>query len=310
MPYFSVIIPLYNKENFVVATLQSVLAQSFTDFELIIINDGSTDGSEEKIKQFDDARIRYFSTENQGASAARNFGIEHATSNYITFIDADDYWYPDFLQQMSRNISRFPEEQVFSAAIEIETPTSIIPAQYSIEKKSDCQIINYFDSSSKTTAICTSCAVFHKSVFEKTGNFDTSIKSGQDTDLWIRIGLHYSVVFCWKILARYVFDAESLSKKKVTISQKLNFSKFKNLENENPKLKGFLDYNRFSLAIRCKLNGDDVNFAQFVNAIDIKKLSAKKKILLRLPVSILRQLIALNLFLARIGVLNSVFKQN
>ena len=235
MPFFSVIVPLYNKANFVENTLKSVLNQNFTDFEVIIVNDGSIDKSEEKVKGFNDDRIKYFYQENQGASSARNFGIEKANSNYITFIDADDYWFPNFLQEMFNNINEFSEQKVFAAAIEIETSKNIIPALYSIENRKNIQIVNYFDASYKTTAICTSCAVFHKSVFEKIGNFDTEIKSNQDTDLWIRIGLVYPVVFLNKILARYVFDDKSLSKKKIDWSQKLNFYKFIELEKNNKK---------------------------------------------------------------------------
>jgi glycosyltransferase involved in cell wall biosynthesis len=308
MPFFSVIIPLYNKENFIENTLRSVLNQDFTDFEVIIINDGSTDGSEAKVKQFEDHRIRYFSKENEGTSAARNHGITVSTADYITFIDADDYWYPDFLQQMSRNISRFPEHKVFSAAIEIETSKNIIPAQYSIEKTSDCEIVNYFDASSNTTIICTSCAVFERSIFSTIGTFDTNIKSGQDTDLWIRIGLVYPVVFSWRILARYVFDSESLSKKKVDVSQKLNFSKFNELEKEHPKLKKFLDLNRFSFAIRCKINGDCKNFEYFKNALDPKSLTLKKRIILGLPGGLIKVLLWFNLALIQIGLSDSVFK--
>ena len=107
MPFFSVIVPLYNKENFVENTLKSVLNQNFTDFEVIIVNDGSIDKSEEKVKGFNDDRIKYFYQENQGASSARNFGIEKANSNYIAFIDADDYWFPNFLQEMFNNINEF-----------------------------------------------------------------------------------------------------------------------------------------------------------------------------------------------------------
>uniref|UniRef100_A0A4W5LYG6 Glycosyltransferase 2-like domain-containing protein n=1 Tax=Hucho hucho TaxID=62062 RepID=A0A4W5LYG6_9TELE len=100
MSFFSVIIPLYNKECFIENTLKSVLSQTFTAFEVIIINDGSTDKSEEKALQFKDSRIRYYSKENGGVSTARNFGIDKAKSVYITFIDADDYWYPTFLESI------------------------------------------------------------------------------------------------------------------------------------------------------------------------------------------------------------------
>ncbi|TRX16587.1 glycosyltransferase family 2 protein [Flavobacterium franklandianum] len=308
MAFFTVIIPLFNKENFIENTLKSVLNQSFIDFEVLIINDGSTDKSEEKVLGFKDARIHYFYKKNSGVSAARNFGIEKAKSDYITFIDADDFWYPNFLQEMFENIDRFPELKVFSAAIEVETSKKIIPSTYSIVKTGDCEIVNYFEASSKETVICTSCAVFNKSVFEKTGNFDIQLKSGEDTDMWIRIGLIYPILFSWKILARYVYDPKSLTKNHSTTINSFDFSKYTLLEKTNPSLKKFLDLNRFSLAIKSKIVGKKKHFLLFYKAIDLENLSLKKRILLKLPVYILKLLIDLKTLLANFGLGNSVFK--
>ncbi|SDW89224.1 glycosyltransferase family 2 protein [Flavobacterium degerlachei] len=308
MIYFSVIIPLYNKEKFIEATLRSVLEQSFTDFEILIINDGSTDSSAEIIKKFNDPRIRYFSKENEGVSAARNFGIDKVQGEFIAFIDADDYWYPGFLEEMFQNIKKYPEQKVFSAAIEIETSKSVFPAQYSITKTSDCEIVNYFSASSKETVICTSCAVFNKSIFEEIGNFDTQIKSGQDTDLWIRIGLVHPVVFSWEILTRYVYDENSLSKNISHLNSKVDFSKFKELEKTNPQLKKFLDLNRFSMAIKFKLSGNKVAFDNYYAAIELNNLGIKKRTLLLLPATLLHELIRFKTVLADSGFGSSVFK--
>ena len=308
MPFFSVIIPLFNKEKFIEATLKSVLNQTFIDFEILIINDGSTDNSATIIEGFDDPRIRYFLKENAGVSSARNDGIEKAQSNYISFIDADDYWYPDFLEEMFKIIQNYPQQKVFSAAIEIETSKKVIPASYSIVRTNDCEIVNYFTASSKETVICTSCAVFHKSIFEETGNFDITVKSGQDTDLWIRLGMNYPVVFSWKILARYIYDENSLSKNKNYLNKKINFSKFEQQEKTNPRLKKFLDLNRFSLAIKSKLIADDENFNCYYKAIDLKNITFKKRFLLAMPSLILKALIHLKLILANSGVGSSVFK--
>ena len=307
MPYFSVIIPIYNKENFIESTLKSVLNQSFPDFELILVNDGSTDQSEAKIKQFSDERIRYYAIENGGASQARNFGIEKAEAPFITFIDADDFWYPNFLEEMAAAIARFPDKLIFSAGIEVETQKVVFPAQYSIEKLADLEVVNYFDASLKTTVICTSCAVFHNSVFEKVGYFDTTIRSGQDTDMWIRMGLEYPVVFSWKILARYVYDPNSLSKKREYLNQKMNFSKFETAEKTNPKLKKFIDLNLFSFAIRAKLINDKENFALYYQKMDRKKLSLKKQILLELPRIVLQFLVQFDLLLVNLKLRNSAF---
>ncbi|MFC6877478.1 glycosyltransferase family 2 protein [Flavobacterium myungsuense] len=308
MSKFSVIIPLYNKEKFIENTLNSVLNQSFTDFELIIVNDGSTDTSQEKVLQYSDSRIRYFYKENEGVSSARNYGISVAQSEYIAFIDADDYWLPDFLKEMLQNIYQFPNEKVFTAAFEIETLNKIIPAVYSIKKLNDCQVVNYFEASKKESVIWSSCAVFHKSVFEKIGNFDANLKNAEDVDLWIRIGLIYPIVFNWKVLAKYVYDTNSLSKNYSYSVNPYFFNKYIELEKSNLSLKKLLDYNRFSIALKCKLNNDMSNFYFFYEGINLMNLSIKKRVLLHLQPFVLKILIKINHILARIGLMNSVFK--
>lgn len=308
MPFFSVIIPVYNKEKFVAKTLKSVLAQTFTDFEIVIVNDGSTDTSEAIIFSIKDPRIRYFSKSNEGVSVARNFGIEKASADYICFLDADDYWHPEFLQTLHTYIEKLPNEKVFAMAYEIETDKSVFPAQYSIPKTNDFEIVDYFEASKEASVLWTSSAAFHKVVFTKAGNFDHSIKSGQDIDLWIRIGLIYPVVFIPKVQSRYVYDFESLSRNSKYLNRKIDFSKFSAEEKANENLKYFLDLNRFSLAIKSKLIDDKVSFREYYKGIDISKLPLKKRVLLNLPGFMLKILISVKLKLANIGLGNSVFR--
>lgn len=309
MPFFSIVIPLYNKQHFIAITLESVLSQTFEDFEIIIVNDGSTDASENKVKQFNDPRIQYYLRENKGVSAARNFGITLSKGSYIAFLDSDDFWYPDFLQTMHRNIGRYGKEyKVFSAAIEIETSRNVFPAQYSIQKTGYCEVVDFFEASSKEAVIWTSSAVFHKSVFEKSGVFDSHVKYAEDTDLWIRIGLDFKIVFDWKILSRYVFDGKSVSRAAQYFFEESSFLKYAELEKTNPKLKKFLDLNRFSVAIKSKIAGNHKNFRKCYDAIDFKNLNVRKRTLLHLTGFQLKILVGLKSWLADIGIGNAVFK--
>ena len=119
MPFFTVIIPLYNKENFVENTIKSIVSQTFYDYEILIINDCSTDKSVEKILPFLNNTIRLIEhSENKGLSATRNTGIKNATSNYITFLDADDLWKPTFLETIHQLIKNFPEAKIFGSNYE------------------------------------------------------------------------------------------------------------------------------------------------------------------------------------------------
>ena len=97
--FFSVVIPVYNKEKEIRSTLETVLVQSFIDFEVVLVDDGSSDGSMEIVKGIKDSRIRLFSQKNQGVSAARNAGIRQAVGQYIALLDADDRWEPSYLKE-------------------------------------------------------------------------------------------------------------------------------------------------------------------------------------------------------------------
>ncbi|EFT3180475.1 glycosyltransferase family 2 protein, partial [Escherichia coli] len=99
--FLTVVIPLYNKSQSIESTIKSVLNQTHTDFELIVVNDGSTDGSENVIKQFTDERIKLLNITNSGVSVARNTGIRSAKSSYVCLLDADDYWLPNHLEKIN-----------------------------------------------------------------------------------------------------------------------------------------------------------------------------------------------------------------
>lgn len=308
MPRFSIVIPVFNKEEFVAKTLKSVLSQTFADFEIIIINDGSTDKSEAEILAIADERICYFSKENEGVAKARNFGISKATADYICFLDADDFWFPYFLSTMNDYIQKLPKEKVFACAIEIETNRKTIPAQYSFTKNADFEIVNFFEASQKEAVLWTSSVCIHKEVFDKTGVFDERLKVSEDTDLWIRIGLHYQVVFIWQILARYVFDDKSISRNLNYIFEDAFFEKYASEEKQNPGLKKYMDLNRFSTVIKSSMNGDWKTSMEVCAQINLKNLSTKKRILLELPPFMLKPLIWLQRFLVNIGLGNSVFR--
>jgi len=308
MVFFSVIIPVYNKARFIQNTLTSVLNQQFSDFEILLIDDGSTDESYSLIQAFEDPRIRLFQQTNQGVSAARNAGIQEAKAPYIAFLDADDLWEPNHLSTLHKYCELLPNESLFNTAKTIDTGNQLIPAHYAFAQTADYELVNFFEASGIEPALWTSSVVIKKNAIDKVGNFDTTIKSGQDLDLWIRLGMVYSVVFIWERTARYIYDSQSLSKQTELTPNKMNFSSYANWEKENPALKRYLDWNRYALGIKSKLRGDWAYYQEMKKGIAFENLSIKKRILFALPSWILRSLLTLQPLLIAFGLRRTLFK--
>ena len=112
----SIVIPLYNKEHYIEDTIKSVLAQTYSNWEAIIIDDGSTDASAKIVQSIPDSRIRLYQQANQGVSKARNHGIELATGDYIAFLDADDQWKPNYLETMNLLAEQYSNNFFFCSA--------------------------------------------------------------------------------------------------------------------------------------------------------------------------------------------------
>ena len=308
MPYFSVIIPLYNKQNFIQNTIKSVLNQTFTCFELIIVDDSSTDGSLEIVSKFIDVRIKFFSKKNEGVAVARNYGIEKSIGDYICFLDADDIWKDDFLKTINFYSVKFQELKVFSCAKEIETNNAIFIPNYSIKKTDKFEIVNFFKASHKECVLWTSSVAINRSVFQNVGIFDAKVNKGEDTELWIRIGLNYSILFIWNALTTHIYDENSISRNSNYYFEEYSFNKYSLEEKTNPDLKQYLDLIRFSKAIKSKLNNDFNNYKKTVSEIDLKKLSIKKRILLKLPRIMLKIFVFIKNKFTDLGLTNSIFK--
>ncbi|WP_417860172.1 glycosyltransferase family 2 protein [Winogradskyella sediminis] len=293
MPFFSVIISVYNKEELIAQTIQSVLNQTFQDFEIIVVNDGSTDKSEAIINSFKDHRIKLFSISNQGASNARNTGIKKATSDYIALLDGDDTWETTYLQYMFDAIRKFPDLKIFTAAIAQKYENKVISVPYSFKQTELYGVYDYFKASQKYTLLTSSSVVFNISVIEKSGFFNTSLLTGEDTDMWIRLGLHFQILFINKLLAYYHHNIYSLSNTNFDLEKKPNFDTYFEQEKTNSSLKGFLDRNRYSLAILSKLKNDNKHFLYYTSHLDLNNISVKQRMLLKSPKWLIQLLIKL-----------------
>ena len=311
MPFFSIIIPLYNKEKFIENTIQSVLGQSFEDFELIVVNDGSTDKSLELVNKLKDKRIKTYSISNAGVSKARNFGIQKATSKLIVFLDADDLWKNNHLQELYKLRKTHPHCGLYAMGYtkKFDNADPIHAHYFGLEKHSGV-VDDFFLSSIVDCIAWTSALMVPKIVFQKLGGFNDGLKTSEDTEMWIRIALNYPVAFCWKMTACKVqrSDENRLSMSKLRVDSLKIFKQFEAEEINNLSLKRFLDLNRFSMALDRKKSGDFKNYKLLKESINIKNLNAKQRLLLKLPKQCLVLLKKLQYWLLKKNIYLSPFK--
>ena len=204
---FSVIIPLYNKAPYVRKALETVCAQTYREYEIIVINDGSTDNSAiiagEYLNGVEGISYKILSQSNAGVSAARNNGVAQASGDYIAFLDADDWWEPTYLERMAQLIEDYPKAGLYACNYVYYKPGKThvalnIPTGYINYPKS------YYESGAMPVTSIT--AIMSRAVFEEMGGFPVGIKLGEDFLLWAKTAMHYPVAFCEEPLAWYNND--------------------------------------------------------------------------------------------------------
>ena len=207
---FSVIIPLYNKAPYVAKAIESVLGQTYRDFEVIVIDDGSIDQSLEVAKTFENKSITIVSQPNSGVSTARNNGVKLAKYPYICFLDADDWWHPTFLEEMKRLITDFPDAGIYGSGYYIVKNGQERIAPIGVPQGFERGIIDYCEVYAKTLCMpLTSISVaIPKHIFDEEEGFKSKLKLGEDFDLWIRIILKHKAILVNKPLAYYNQDVE------------------------------------------------------------------------------------------------------
>ncbi|NEQ85406.1 MAG: glycosyltransferase [Moorea sp. SIO2I5] len=208
MPKVSVIIPAYNSMAYLPETVDSVLKQTFTDFEILIIDDGSSDGVDQWAAELVDSRVKFIAQANQGVSVARNTGIAQAQGEYIALLDSDDLWEPTKLEKQVRCLDDHPKVGLVHSWValvdEHSQPTGrfFIP---SAERDVWQQLV-------ECNPITCSSVMARSCCFETTGGFDPNLRSAEDWDMWIRIAAHYPFVLIKQPLAYYRLLPTSKSK--------------------------------------------------------------------------------------------------
>lgn len=205
MIMISVIIPLYNKAHTIVNTLKTVLNQSYKDFEVIIVNDGSTDNGVDVINQnFNDSRIKIINQSNAGVSAARNRGVKEAKGDWIAFLDADDEWLPEYLNTLISTLDNYPNAEIIGCSSYYKDYISgKVSANALIDRYyGKCVRINYFMNPDKMTHI--GATIILKSVFLQVNGFDTHLINNEDLLLLGLIAMHGNFYYVGQCLHVYV----------------------------------------------------------------------------------------------------------
>jgi glycosyltransferase involved in cell wall biosynthesis len=194
----SVIIPLYNKATGIQRALDSVLAQKFQHFEIIVIDDGSTDESVTIVQKYIDLRIKIIRQVNSGVSSARDYGIQSAGGNLVAFLDADDEWKPNILETLVALSRRFPHAGAYATAYEIQDANGKVfsPPFYVMPQQADGGFVgDFFKAALFCHPLWTSAVMVPKTIMTEVGGFPVDVRIGEDIDTWFRIAARYPIAW-------------------------------------------------------------------------------------------------------------------
>jgi len=210
----SIVIPLYNKRAYIARCLQSVFAQTHTDFDLVVVDDGSTDGGEHELDACADDRLRLIVQANQGVSVARNTGVEAARHDIVFFLDADDTWEPTFLEAMARLVQTHPSAGVYACGtrkVFADGHAATCTLQASAFVGETALLANYFQTfvDLGQSPFSNSSFGVRKETFYRAGRYTPGVKLTEDSDLWVRLCLASDMAFDPQPLANYFVETDN-----------------------------------------------------------------------------------------------------
>ena len=189
---YSVIVPLYNKEAEVESTIRSALAQSLQPLEIVVVDDGSTDGSVAVVEAIGSPLVRLIRQANGGECAARNRAIAEARGSHLALLDADDCWKPDHLAEIDRLVEEWPDCGLYATAFDIVSPTGRVAGNCPSERG---VVENYWRESMSHYVTIPSATVIPAEVVARLGGFPVGMKMGGDQWMWVKVASHYKVCF-------------------------------------------------------------------------------------------------------------------
>lgn len=226
--FFSVIIPTYNRENEISRAITSVINQTMGDFEIIIVDDGSTDNTEAIVKSFNDDRIRFVKQKNSGATVARNTGIENSQGDVISFLDSDDEWMPTMLENQKRVYDSDTDITFVYSNVQLKYPNGTTKP---FGKKLGISGNAYSQALAQGYIAPTSVLSAKRECFKRIGGFDVSLPASQDDDMCFRLAKHFKCGYIDQVLANMYIGPEnriSKNRKKVAMGWWMLWNKFEN----------------------------------------------------------------------------------
>ncbi len=297
---FSVIIPLYNKAPYVFKAVSSVLSQTYPDFELVIMDDGSKDDSYVIASKVIEGRAncQIHRQENSGVSMARNNAAALSQGDYLCFLDADDWWDENFLTEMSGLIDACPEAGIYGTGYTIvnETMHRTRVAPIGVDSGFEKGYINYCQVYAKTLAmpLWTGAVCIPRTVFDEMRGFPKGIKLGEDFLLWIKISLKYRVAFLNKPLAFYNQDVEAENRGVIRKGydpdtfMTFHFDQFEEYEKTDWDLKLLLDRLRVYSLLRFRFtNSHKERVDREISKVDFSHVDRKYWYFYKLPFPII-----------------------
>jgi glycosyltransferase involved in cell wall biosynthesis len=286
MPFISVVIPLYNKEQYIENTLQSVLSQTFIDYEIIIVNDGSSDNSLSLISKYNLENLTIINQKNSGLSASRNKGFASAKGSVIAFLDADDIWYPDFLKTIKSLHDEFPEANIFGTSYFEKRAANKLNINVNIEdklKNKSFIIEDFFKANTKQFIPCQSSVALKKKAFT-TVPYNENITYHEDVDFYLKYCADFKIAIKYQPLVDVNFLVNGqMSKSNISKKQTPDLNLYQAQYAHNKSIIKYIDLQRYKYFINFKLHKEINLKNKIIEEINFDHLTITQKIMIKIP---------------------------
>lgn len=301
---FSIIIPVFNKEKYINETILSVLNQTYDNYEIIIINDASTDNSLKIIEEvISDKAVIINNKNNLGLSASRNIGFEASSDKFVAFLDGDDVWDKNFLKEINELIINFPKESIFGTYYKENYDGKILYPKINIKEKllgTKFVVKNFFEANLRRLIITQSCLVFKKNIFDTVGLYNPEITFAEDIDFYIRCFQNFNLAYSYQtyhMQRKMVHKSISNSK-----TDNLNYPLLDKYLGVSDELNRFINFYNYCFCRRKKNEGSKKSMIYYRNKIRFRWIGFLKTIVLFLPEFLYTTLLKFKRYLLKKGI--------